>query len=246
MQAIDGFQHQYDSLGKKPAVRFIQGKEVLKALQREVLHSTFDCLYELTNLDLSYKVAPRKKGDHRSQFRKLKRKSKSIYSCRKGPILPYRERGITSYYIPSYKFDFEADIVVYGDKVSLADISSEDYLGVLITNKKIAHAMKQLFELAAVGAKKYHRRRRKETHQKAVNLHNHYSDGTSPSVSSQNPPEQSTFLKLYHERQSQKQKRIEELRKRDGEENKNGENPENLKNNENQNNQDSPGSKVSQ
>jgi hypothetical protein len=60
------------------------------------------------------------------------------------------------------------------------------------------------------------------------------SDGTLPSASSQNPPEQSTFLKLYHERQSQKQKRIEELSKRNGEENKNGENQESLDNKENQ------------
>jgi sugar-specific transcriptional regulator TrmB len=155
LEVIDGFQMQYNNLDDKPEVRFIQGKEVLPTLQQEVLHSSFDVLYELTNLDSSYKLVPRKRGDHRSQFRRLKRRSKSIYSCIKGAILPFKDKGLLTYFIPSDKFDFDADIVILGDKVVVADMTEENYVGVIIKNKKIANAMKKLFDLAIEGSEKY-------------------------------------------------------------------------------------------
>jgi DNA-binding MarR family transcriptional regulator len=114
MQAIDGFQHQYESLGDKPGVKFFQGKEMLAATHSEVWNMDFQEAYEFCNLDESYKLAPRKKGDHRTQFRKLKKKWNCIYTCSKGPILPHRDgRYGKNYYLPQEEFPFKGELAIF-------------------------------------------------------------------------------------------------------------------------------------
>lgn len=153
-EAIDGFNMVYYSLTDKPEVKFFQGPEAIKMSRAETFVTEFNQMYEFVNLDKSFQYAPPKKGDHRSKFRNAKLRSKSIYLTENGPNLPFKEKNVLSYYLPKGKYNFEAEIYTFADKI-LFTKAHPDRACVVIRDKEFAESMKNLFELALEGVLKY-------------------------------------------------------------------------------------------
>src|SRR3989338_1855890 len=72
----------FNLTGERPAVRFFEGKEGLRAIQDDILRSEFKSLEEFVPLDEAYKVFPPKPADHRQRLLKKTKKipRRVIYS----------------------------------------------------------------------------------------------------------------------------------------------------------------------
>jgi sugar-specific transcriptional regulator TrmB len=146
---------------EKPRLRFFEGVEGLKAIQEDVLKSKYESQEEIVALDEFDKIFPRQdpKG-HRSEFVEKMKKEKIvfrvIYTSKKGKVLPSGKDGEQSErrYIPSEKFPFATDIVIYGNKVALGACRGK-IIGVIIESKEISEALRAIFNLAWEGAEKY-------------------------------------------------------------------------------------------
>lgn len=62
---------------------------------------------------------------------------------------------IRAKYIPPTSFPFQADVTIFGDKVSIVNFSQNSAIGVIIEDKTIAGLMRMSFELAWKGIEKH-------------------------------------------------------------------------------------------
>lgn len=138
----------FDLSEEKPKVRFFEGREGFKSMQRDVLLTETDTLEEFIPLDDAYKVFPPSPEDHRSKvdkkFKDIKRRI--IYTSKKGDILPSGGNEEVSFISPE-EFPFNTEIVIYGPKVALLSYKGK-LIGVIIENKEIANSLKSIFNLA--------------------------------------------------------------------------------------------------
>ncbi len=141
----------YALSGERPSVRFFEGKEGIKAIQEDILKSK-GVLREFTNLDEAYKHFPPAPQDHRKKLTKKAKEIRTIYTTKKGPILPNKQGPFRFLFVSFQKFPFACDIAVYGNKLSL--ISYKNKLsGVLIEEQSIAQTMNAIFDLIWSGYK---------------------------------------------------------------------------------------------
>jgi sugar-specific transcriptional regulator TrmB len=142
--------------GEKAKVRFFEGREGIKMIQKDLLHSNPKSMDEVFNINYALKQFPASKNDHRQNLIKKKIQSRSIavYDPKipipKSPLLYKEQRR----YLPQSKAPFNAEFVVYNNKTVILSIKG-DYMGVIIENKAVADGFRFLFELAWQGAGKY-------------------------------------------------------------------------------------------
>lgn len=136
---------------EKPKVRFFEGKEGVVAIQKDILRSKFDSIAEFVPLDESYEIFPPDPQDYRHQIRKVAKKM--IYSSKSNRIVP-KEDFAESRSVPSEKFSFNSEVVIYGDKTAIVSLDKK-LIGVIIESKGIADSLKSIFNLAWEAAEKY-------------------------------------------------------------------------------------------
>ena len=137
---------------RKPQVRFFEGKEGIRAIQRDIVKSRPRQIYEFVPLDPAYALFPPAPGDHREKIMNIKGiKIKSIYTSKKRHILPRRPGTLEIKFVSSAHFPFSTEIVIYNEKVAFLSLEQE-ILGVIIEGKQIADTMRTVFELAWNGA----------------------------------------------------------------------------------------------
>lgn len=136
---------------EKPKVRFFEGKEGLITIQKDILRSKPCSVVEFVPLDYTYEVFPPGEQDHRHKMREISKKI--IYSSKLNYVMP-KENLMESRIIPSEKFPFSTEVVVYDDKVAIASHKGK-LMGVIIENKGIADSLKTIFNLAWEAAEKY-------------------------------------------------------------------------------------------
>jgi len=146
--------------GKKPIVRVYEGKEGLKALQKEYIKSmkTGSEVSAFVPVDELYKVFPPKEGVKPQRVKK-RIKARVIYTSKKGAILESSPRELKeARYVPSDKFPFTSGFDIYGtDKVQLINFK-DGLVGVMIESKELHDTFKIIFELAWEAAKKYQKK----------------------------------------------------------------------------------------
>ena len=138
----------------KPVVRFFEGKEGIKAIQDDIIKTKTEILREFTSLDDAYDFFPPSPKDHRKKINKNVKLVKTIYTSKKGPILPVRmpdRKGpFITKFVPPSQFPFFCDMAIYENKIALVAFKGK-LLGVVIENEQIAKTMSSIFELAWSG-----------------------------------------------------------------------------------------------
>ncbi|MCX6746047.1 MAG: hypothetical protein NTX00_03420 [Candidatus Parcubacteria bacterium] len=142
--------------GEKAKVRFFEGKEGSKMIQKDIVRSSPKFTDEIFNINFALKQFPVSKNDHRQAIRQKKIQGRSIviYNPREPiPNLPffYKEE---RRYLPENKNPFNAEIVLYNNKAAILSAKGE-YMGIIIENKAIVDGLRFLFNLAWQGADKY-------------------------------------------------------------------------------------------
>lgn len=143
------------NIGKRPQVKFYEGKEGLEHVYEDTLtsHETILAFAEVENM---HKALP----NYFPKYYK-RRAQKKIHI---NAILPATETSIersrhdrdeerTSSLVPMEKFYFSPEINIYDNKIMIA--SWKEKLGIIIESHEIADAMKKIFTLAWEGSKKY-------------------------------------------------------------------------------------------
>lgn len=134
--------------GERPKIRFLEGKEGLKALQDDFLKTedkNIENIYPRDDFIKVFSEAERK--DYIAKLRKKRIKVRTIYTSQQKTVSlipnPYAERKFVSY----EKFPFSADITIYGNKVAIGTFRGK-LVGVIIESKEIAETLRLIFNLA--------------------------------------------------------------------------------------------------
>ena len=147
----------FSSTEEKPKVRFYEGIDGLKVMQKDILDSKYNSLEEIISLDEYYKIfPPGDSNDHRKLFRKKTKDitTRIIYTSSRGKILTQKEGEIERRYIPKDRFNFPTEILIYGSKIAVS-VCKGRLVGVIIENKSISDSFRAIFNLAWEAVEKY-------------------------------------------------------------------------------------------
>lgn len=143
----------YNEKGKRPVVRFYEGKHGLEAVYEDTLTSS-EPIRAYASVHDMHAALPKYFPEY------YQRRAKKGISIR--AILPATPEAIErqkndtaelreSMLVSTPQFDFSPEINLYDDKVAIMSLAEE--FGVIIESKEIAEAQKVVFELAWLGAK---------------------------------------------------------------------------------------------
>lgn len=154
---LPGLEKLFLAAGERPRVRFFEGIEGLRTMQKECLrvdkNSRLEVIYSRDDL---LKLLPANLEDYTKKRVARNIRSRMIYTSSKGSELKATDKEMLreSRYIPKEKFPLSCDITLYGDTVALAALR-EKPIGILIESKEIANSLKTVFALAWEAAEKY-------------------------------------------------------------------------------------------
>lgn len=141
---------------KRMNVKFFEGKEGVRLIQKEIANSQSRKIDEVYNLNIALDFFPAAQNDHRKILYRKKIKTRSLIvfdskeSLPRAPQLWQEEKR----YLPSDRFPLQADIVFFDDKVSILSLK-DNLIGLIIGNPAIVGGLKLLFELAWQRAEPY-------------------------------------------------------------------------------------------
>lgn len=149
----------YNVSGPKPTVRFFEGKEGFKSLQKELEDATKkgDISYTFTNLDDVYSLYPDYKEKQTADRIKQNRWLKQIYNSSQGPIRKTidKENLRESRYVPRSKFPIDISLNIIPNKMLRIATYKNGFYGISIKNPQIVNSIKTLYDLAWEAATKY-------------------------------------------------------------------------------------------
>lgn len=147
---IPELEAMFNNAQEKPKVKYYEGVEGIKAIQNDIMREDKGKIRrEIADLDRSYELFPPHPKDHRSKIKEKLRHLplQAIYTSKQGAILPKKEFNQEMLFVPYDKFNFPADICLYGGN-KVAFINCFKANGVIIENKEIFDSINSLFELA--------------------------------------------------------------------------------------------------
>jgi sugar-specific transcriptional regulator TrmB len=145
--------YYYSNRGE-PGVRFYQGKDGLTKIYEDHLRTGEDVYFIRTPADEEYF------GEVLYQYMQ-KRAKRDIKAHGLAPAFPGavswakqhdKELNRQMSWFPSKAYNAPVEISIYGDKVSLISFGQEA-IGMIIESPQIAQALRELFQMASVGAK---------------------------------------------------------------------------------------------
>lgn len=136
--------------GERPAVRFYEGQEALRALFNDVGVAEPKTFREVSNMEDVYNILDFKTlNDARVALDPVKIKIRLLHIGE----LKRRRDGVTYRFIDKNKFrEFHGDIWIYGNRVAFVSFIGK-LMGVVLENKEFAETAKFLFDVAWEGAK---------------------------------------------------------------------------------------------
>lgn len=149
----------YNEKGKRPVVRFYEGKQGLESCYEDTLTSS-EPIRAYASVHDMHAALPKYFPEY---YRRRTKKGISIRAI--VPATPEgaerqthdAEEARETVLVPTPQYDFSPEINIYDDKVAIMSLAEE--FGVIIESKEIAGALKVAYELAWLGAKQVRKRR---------------------------------------------------------------------------------------
>ncbi len=137
--------------GDRPAVKFYEGIEGLKAILQDLADAKPADTLEIANMDAVRGIFSTEELESVQKIlTKIKAKGRAILA---GKVSRVRE-GVEARLLPKGDFGFEGDILIYGSRIAMVSFKGR-ISGVVIENPIIAETYRALFELAWRSAKAY-------------------------------------------------------------------------------------------
>ena len=153
---IDELRRLFALAGERPRVRFFEGIEGLRAMQKDFLKTKDKDIEAVSAADDLVKIFPQHLKEYVPERVKKRIFSHLIYTSSQGPFLKASDKSMfrESKLVPAEKFPFSSDIAIYENKVAISALKGRP-IGVIIENQEIANTLKALFYLAWEAAEKY-------------------------------------------------------------------------------------------
>jgi sugar-specific transcriptional regulator TrmB len=137
--------------GERPAVKFYEGVEGLKAILQDLADAKPDDTLEIADMDAVRGIfsADELEGVQKI-LTKIKAKGRALLA---GKVTRVRE-GVEARLLPKDTFDFQGDILIYDSRIAMVSFKGR-ISGVVIDNRIIADTYRVLFELAWRSAQAY-------------------------------------------------------------------------------------------
>ncbi len=137
--------------GERPAVKFYEGVEGLKAILQDLADTKPESTEEIANMDTVREIfSVDELQAVQSILVKLKAKGRALLSGNVSAIRP----GVEVRLLSKDEFGFYGDILIYGNRIAMVSFKGK-IAGVVIENPVLADTYRTLFELAWRGAKDY-------------------------------------------------------------------------------------------
>ncbi len=149
----------YSLAGEKPSVKFFEGKDGIRAIREDILRDSNRVIENFTPF-LSEKNSIFTVEENKQFIETLKKKGfeiKEIYAAESDQYEKDQEK-MEFRYIPKERFPLKDEVLIYGRKVALFAVSTNNKaLGVIIENETFAQTWRAIHKLAWEGAEKYKR-----------------------------------------------------------------------------------------
>lgn len=144
----------FNTADEKPQVRYFEGIEGIKKVQKEFLQTKSKLIYAISFRDDLYTAVPNQ-GEYVKERVKRKIHTKFIYSSTKGrlPSTSDRELLVESRFIPPEQFPKGADITVFDHKVAIASLQGK-VMCTVIEHGDVAKSFRGIFDLLWASAEK--------------------------------------------------------------------------------------------
>ncbi len=155
-RALPEFEAIFNLSAEKPAVKFFEGPEGVRAVREDILQSGVKTLYNIYSKEYVDQIKALFNDDENEEFLKreheLNISIKSIYTSDSGPYEGFQLKGERKF-VPKEKFPVSGDILIYEDRVALTTLRGK-IVSVIIESREIADTLRTIFELAWRGADK--------------------------------------------------------------------------------------------
>ncbi len=160
--ALEGFESKWQERSDKTELKFIEGFDVHRRIEMEIAGTNYKELLEFSNLDeFKNAVSTTIARELNSEFNLKRRNIKSIYTCKKGAVLPQKYKRVERFYIPKDQFDFPGEVMILGDKIILISFQPQSR-AVVIRDHEIARVLEAFFSLAVMGAQTFRQNKTKK------------------------------------------------------------------------------------
>jgi len=130
--------------GERPLVKFYEGADGLKEILEDLVESDPESTEEIANIDAVKEIfSTAELRDVQNILDKRKTKGRALLM---GDVKETRSK-IETRILPKGSFDFDGDLLIYGDKVAMVSFKGK-IVGVVVESKVIADTHRVLFELA--------------------------------------------------------------------------------------------------
>jgi sugar-specific transcriptional regulator TrmB len=135
--------------GEKPAVKFFEGVEGIRATIDEILAAKADTGYEIANRDEIIATIPKSVLQHfRSELDRRKIRFKGIYLSK-----PFTPRNLQGVKIVSQKdYAFHGGLLAFGNKLVMTSFKGK-VIGIVVDSKELANTFVEIFKMAWKGIK---------------------------------------------------------------------------------------------
>ncbi len=154
-EVMPNLEKIFMAMGDRPVVRFFEGFEGVKSVRELILKDRPKEVMSFYSLDAIFTLFPELESKFVNPERvKRKIKSRIIYTYSKGPIrrMNNKKELKESRYIDNQIFKLNGDVSIYKNKIALTSLYGASPVSVLVEDKGIASFMKDVFELAWLGA----------------------------------------------------------------------------------------------
>lgn len=144
--------------GGKPSVRYFEGKEGLRAMRQEIIMYTNsgEVIYSFTPMDHVQATFPQKEDPFFLQRVAKRIAAKTLFTARSKKLrdLVFSKNipGLSEYrYVPTSFFPGVSGMTIFKDRIAIGTFTGSQ-MGVIIESEPMTEMMRQLFDLAWMGA----------------------------------------------------------------------------------------------
>lgn len=148
-EAVEGLRMMQH--GERPTVKFYEGVEGLKAILHDLVTSNAEKLDEIANIDAMRQIfSIEELKPAQAILNKKKMKGRALLLGNVSFVRP----GVEARLLPKNIFNFQGDILIYGDKIAMVTYTGK-IIGAVIENNVLADTYRGLFDLAWKGAQDF-------------------------------------------------------------------------------------------
>lgn len=148
----------FNRVGDRPVVRYMEGVQGIRDLQKEIIASGTEHIDNIVSLDYAFEhYPPQEFNDYRKELIKRKVKIRGISTSKKYTH-DYMPKGHTENqeyrFLPADKYEFPGEVSIFDDFASIFSYHEKPVL-IIIEHPQVVKILKSWFELAWEGAGKY-------------------------------------------------------------------------------------------